>query len=263
MIPWLGEEIAFPPVTAALADPPGLLAAGGDLSPQRLIAAYRRGIFPWYSPGEPILWWSPDPRMVLHPATLKISRSFARTLRNTAYEVRLDSAFDAVIAACAAAPRQGQHGTWISEEMQQAYRRLHRLGYAHSVEIWIGDRLAGGLYGIALGRAFFGESMFSRVSNASKIALAHLCAYLQRRNFGIIDCQMETAHLASLGARPILRRDFIAALESFVDSGDAPGLWDMSAIDGAFRKTGAATDMEHSEPQSPLSAGKGPGDRLK
>lgn len=235
-ITWLGEKIAFPPVTTALADPPGLLAAGGDLSPQRLIAAYRKGIFPWYSPGDPILWWSPDPRMVLHPANMKISRSFARTLRNATYEVRFDSAFDAVIAACATVPRQGQRGTWLTVEMQQAYRQLHEIGYAHSVETWIDGRLAGGLYGIALGRAFFGESMFSCVRDASKIALAHLCAFLQRRDFGIIDCQMETPHLASLGASPISRRDFVAALDALVVCGDGPGHWDQGAIDGAYRQ---------------------------
>lgn len=237
MIPWLPqEEIAFPPVTVALIDPPGLLAAGGDLSPERLITAYRHGIFPWYSPGDPILWWSPDPRMVLIPAELKISRSLARTLRNTEYEVRFDSAFGDVIRACAAAPRDGQHGTWITEEMQQAYLRLHDLGHAHSVETWIEGRLAGGLYGIAIGGVFFGESMFSCVKDASKIALAHLCEHLQRHSFGIIDCQMKTSHLASLGARPIPRRDFIAALELLVDRGDMPGRWSQDAIDGVFRQ---------------------------
>ena len=245
MIPWLGEEIAFPPVTAALADPPGLLAAGGDLSPRRLIAAYRKGIFPWYSPSEPILWWSLDPRMVLHPAELKISRSLSRILRNGSYEVRLDHACGEVIHACATAPREGQHGTWITGEMQQAYQELHRLGYVHSVETWIDGRLAGGLYGVALGRAFFGESMFSCVNNASKIALAHLCAYLQQRSFGIIDCQMETTHLASLGARPIPRSDFVATLESLVDNGDAPGLWPTDGIRDYFRRMGE-TDVQGS-----------------
>lgn len=235
MIPWLDEEPGFPPVESALSDPPGLLAAGGDLSPQRLLAAYRRGIFPWYSAGEPILWWSPDPRMVLRPAELKISRSLMRMLRNASYEVRLDSAFADVVAACAAAPRRGQRGTWISTEMRAAYGRLHALGYAHSVETWIDGRLAGGLYGVAIGRAFFGESMFHCVNNASKVALAHLCAYLQRRNFGIIDCQMETSHLASLGALPIPRCEFIATLKMLVDSDNAPGFWDRNAIDGVFR----------------------------
>jgi leucyl/phenylalanyl-tRNA--protein transferase len=237
MIPWLPQEIIFPPVDSALADPPGLLAAGGELSPQRLIAAYRRGIFPWYSAGDPILWWSPDPRMVLLPDEMKISRSLARTLRNADYEVRLDSAFADVVGACANTARAGQPGTWITTEMQAAYCRLHQAGYAHSVETWIGGRLVGGLYGVALGKVFFGESMFSCVRDASKIALTHLAAYLQRRGFGIIDCQMETAHLASLGARPIPRCDFIAALAALVDAGDAPGQWPADGISGFFRKS--------------------------
>lgn len=235
MISWLPSEPIFPPVETALSEPPGLLAAGGDLSPERLLAAYRRGIFPWYSPGDPLLWWSPDPRMVLYPAELKISRSLTRTLRNASYEVRLDTAFDQVVVACAEAPREGQNGTWISAEMRAAYGRLHALGYAHSVETWIDGQLAGGLYGVAIGRAFFGESMFHCVNNASKVALAHLCVYLQRRNFGIIDCQMETPHLTSLGARLIPRCEFTATLEALVDIGDAPGFWDRNAIDGVFR----------------------------
>jgi leucyl/phenylalanyl-tRNA--protein transferase len=236
MIPWLGEDPVFPPLDTALAEPNGLLAAGGSLDPQRLLAAYRRGIFPWYSAGEPILWWSPDPRMVLVPGELKISRSLAKTLRNADYEVRLDTAFDEVIHACAVKPRDGQPGTWITAEMQQAYRTLHRLGYAHSVETWIGGKLAGGLYGIALGQAFYGESMFSHARDASKIALAHLCAHLKRRGFGIIDCQMETAHLASLGARPIPRRDFAARLDRLCPLGDPPARWPAAAIDGHFRR---------------------------
>jgi len=236
MIPWLSEAPVFPPLETALAEPNGLLAAGGDLDPRRILAAYRRGIFPWYSAGEPILWWSPDPRMVLFPDALKISNSLAKTLRNADYEVRLDSAFDEVIHACAVKPRDGQPGTWITAEMQQAYRALHRLGYAHSVETWIGGKLAGGLYGIALGQAFYGESMFSHVRDASKIALAHLCAHLKRRGFGIIDCQMETDHLASLGARPIPRRDFAARLDELCLRGDPPGHWAPGAIDGHFRR---------------------------
>jgi len=236
MIPWLSEAPVFPPLATALAEPNGLLAAGGDLSPQRLLAAYRNGIFPWYSAGEPILWWSPDPRMALFPDEFKISRSLAKTLRNADYEVRLDTAFDDVIRSCAGTPRDGQAGTWITAEMQQAYRALHRLGYAHSVEIWIAGKLAGGLYGIALGQAFYGESMFSHARDASKIALAHLCAHLKRRGFGIIDCQMKTAHLASLGARPIARRDFAARLDELCLHGDAPGLWPATAIDGHFRR---------------------------
>jgi leucyl/phenylalanyl-tRNA--protein transferase len=236
MIPWLPEDAIFPALGKALAEPNGLLAAGGDLSPRRILAAYRRGIFPWFSRGEPILWWSPDPRMVLLPDELKISRSLAKTLRNANYEVRLNTAFDDVIHACASKPRDGQPGTWITREMQQAYRELHRLGHAHSVETWIDGELAGGLYGIAIGQAFYGESMFAHARDASKIALAHLCAYLKQRGFGIIDCQMETSHLASLGARPIPRSDFAARLDELCARGDAAGHWPAAAIDGHFRR---------------------------
>ena len=237
MIPWLSERILFPPLESALADPPGLLAVGGDLSPERIIAAYRLGIFPWYSQGDPILWWSPDPRMVLRPSELKISRSLSRILRNADYEVRLDSAFADVIRACATSPRNGQRGTWISEEMQQAYICLHQLGHAHSVETWIDDQLSGGLYGIAIGQAFFGESMFSRVRDASKISLAHLCAHLRAHNFGIIDCQMETPHLTSLGARLIPRHDFVAEVTTLVKESSAPKLWQRDEILNHFRRT--------------------------
>jgi leucyl/phenylalanyl-tRNA--protein transferase len=236
MIPWLPETTEFPPLEKALVEPNGLLAAGGDLSPQRLLAAYRRGIFPWFSVGEPILWWSPDPRMVLFPDELKISRSLAKTLRNANYEVRLDTVFCDVIRACADKPREGQPGTWITRKMRQAYCELHRLGYAHSVETWIEGELAGGLYGIAIGRAFYGESMFSDARDASKIALAHLCAYLKLRGFGIIDCQMETRHLASLGAHTIPRRDFAVRLDDLCANDDAPGPWQAAAIDGNFRQ---------------------------
>lgn len=236
MIPWLTTDPTFPPIEKALTEPNGLLAAGGDLSPQRLLAAYRRGIFPWYSADEPLLWWSPDPRMVLFPDQIRITRSLAKTLRHSDYTVRLDTGFDRVIAACAATPRPGQNGTWITTEMQAAYGRLHALGYAHSVETWHGNRLVGGLYGIAIGRAFFGESMFSHATNASKIALTHLCRYLVARGFGIIDCQMETTHLASLGALPISRDDYLARVAAFLDGGDAPGRWPAEGIDGVFRK---------------------------
>ena len=236
MVPWLSEEPVFPPLDTALAEPNGLLAAGGDLNPPRLLAAYRHGIFPWYSAGEPILWWSPDPRMALFPDELKISGSLAKTLRNADYEVRLDTAFGDVIHACAGKPRAAQAGTWITAEMQQAYLALHSLGYAHSVETWVDGKLAGGLYGIALGQAFYGESMFSNVRDASKIALAHLCAHLKQRGFGIIDCQMETRHLASLGARPIPRRDFAARLDELCLLGDAPGRWAADAINGHYRR---------------------------
>lgn len=236
MIPWLYADTPFPPVAQALKEPNGLLAGGGDLLPQRLLAAYRRGIFPWYAPGEPILWWSPDPRMVLFPDAIRITRSLARTLRNADYSVTLDSAFAQVIAACAAAPRPGQNGTWITREMRQAYIHLHALGHAHSVETWRAGRLVGGLYGVAIGRAFCGESMFAHVTDASKIALAHLCRFLAGRGFGIIDCQMETAHLTSLGARPIPRDAYLARLATLVAAEVPPGHWPADGIDGAFRK---------------------------
>lgn len=236
MIPWLPPEPVFPPVDRALAEPNGLLAAGGDLSPARILAAYRQGIFPWFSAGEPILWWSPDPRMVLFPSELNISRSLAKVLRNKAYEVRLDTAFAQVMAACASTPREGQNGTWITAGMQAAYGRLHELGHAHSVEVWMDSKLAGGLYGMALGKAFYGESMFSWRTDASKIALAHLCTHLQRQGFGIIDCQMETTHLASLGARPIPRSYFVALLRRLVTA-DLPGKWPADAVLNAYRVT--------------------------
>ncbi len=215
MIPWLAHDTPFPAVESALRSPNGLLAAGGELSPARLLDAYRHGIFPWFNADEPVLWWTPDPRMVLIPGEFKVSRSLDKVLRNAVYEVRTDTAFEQVMRACAA-PRDGHHGTWIHEDMIAAYCALHRLGYAHSVEVWKDGELAGGLYGMALGRMFYGESMFSRVSNASKIALAHLARQLDRRQFGMIDCQMNTPHLASLGAREIPRSEFIARLQELV-----------------------------------------------
>ncbi len=215
MIPWLGQNDPFPPISSALREPDGLLAAGGDLSPQRLIEAYTHGIFPWFNPGEPILWWSPDPRMVLFPAELKVARSLRKTLKKHDFELRVDTAFREVMAACAE-PRDGQ-GTWITPEMIDAYCELHRLGLAHSVETWVEGRLAGGLYGIGIGRMFFGESMFSRQTDASKIAFVHLVRQLERWNFGMIDCQMKTAHLASLGAREIPRAEFSQRLTELVN----------------------------------------------
>jgi leucyl/phenylalanyl-tRNA--protein transferase len=224
MIPWLEILDDFPPLQSALREPNGLLAVGGDLSPERLLAAYRRGIFPWFSEGDPLLWWSPDPRMVLFPAELKLSRSLVKTLRNSPYEVRFDSAFDQVITGCAA-PRAGASGTWIVDEMQDAYKQLHRLGYAHSAETWIDGELAGGLYGVALGNMFYGESMFTRVRDASKIAFVHLVRHLQARGFGMIDCQMHTRHLASLGAHEIPREEFAARLADLVNCNTVPRLW--------------------------------------
>ena len=294
MIPWLSDNDPFPPVEHALRSPDGLLAAGGKLSPLRLLEAYRHGIFPWFNPGEPVLWWSPDPRMVLIPEEFRVSRSLARVLRNAAYEVRTDTAFERVMRGCAAPRAQnrtGQHGTWIHENMIAAYCELHRLGYAHSVEVWMPKNsfrlqtegesrqqqayemegacitptfpqrgkeqssplragegwgrgvfdstisaqksrrsntedleLAGGLYGVCIGRMFYAESMFSKADNASKIALAHLARQFERWRLGsptpsgtgMIDCQMKTSHLASLGARQIPRGEFIAQLQELI-----------------------------------------------
>ncbi len=228
MIPWLFDRPAFPPVERALREPAGLLAAGGALSPDWLLAAYRQGIFPWYSAGEPILWWSPDPRLVLFPPEIRITRSLRRTLRQRRFEIRLDTAFAEVMAACAA-PREPGGGTWISAEMQAAYLQMHELGYAHSVESWSDGRLVGGLYGMALGSAFFGESMFSRESDASKVALAHLACFLEARNFAVIDCQMTTPHLLSMGAREISRAAFSAGLENWTRVGPPAGRWPAAA----------------------------------
>jgi leucyl/phenylalanyl-tRNA--protein transferase len=224
MIPWLGADTSFPPLESALKEPNGLLAVGGDLAPRRLLAAYRRGIFPWYSEGDPILWWSPDPRMVLVPTELRITRSLAKTLRNAAYEVRFDTAFDDVMRGCAA-PRAGQPGTWITAEMRAAYNRLHELGYAHCAETWIEGALAGGLYGVAIGRMFYGESMFTRRRDASKIAFVHLVRHLRAEGFGLIDCQMHTEHLASLGAREVPRKEFSRRVKELVDYARPPGKW--------------------------------------
>jgi leucyl/phenylalanyl-tRNA--protein transferase len=216
MIPWLGPGDPFPPVERALAEPNGLLAAGADLSEATLLDAYTRGVFPWYSEGQPVLWWSPDPRMVLVPGELRIPRSLRKRLSRRDYEVRADTAFEEVIRACAA-PRRGQEGTWITDHMVEAYLRLHRSGHAHSVETWIGGRLAGGLYGVELGRMFYGESMFARAPDASKIALAHLARQLERRGCGLIDCQMKTPLLARFGAREIPRREFVRRLSELVN----------------------------------------------
>lgn len=231
MVPWLRRNDPFPPLEMALAEPDGpsgLLAAGGDLSLPRLLAAYRHGIFPWFNPGEPILWWSPDPRMVLFPGEFKCARSLKKRLKRADYEVRVDSAFTRVMQSCAA-PRKGQRGTWINPGMVAAYTGLHEAGYAHSFETWMmgeaGPELAGGLYGVALGRVFFGESMFSRRTDASKIALAHLVAEIDARGFELVDCQMSTPHLASLGAREIPRNEFSALLDRFTPGDDPLGKW--------------------------------------
>jgi len=261
LIPWLTDDTPFPSVERALSSPNGLLAAGGELTVPRLLEAYRNGIFPWFNPGEPILWWSPNPRMVLIPGEFKTSRSLAKMLRNSVYEVRSDTVFEQVMRGCAAPRaknRAGHPGTWIDEDMIAAYCALHQLGYAHSVEVWMPKKsfqfqiegetrrqrsnemgsamstamsergsqhsiadeleleLVGGLYGVSIGRMFYGESMFSDVSNASKIALAHLARQLERWQFGMIDCQMNTPHLATLGAREIPRSEFIASLQELI-----------------------------------------------
>ncbi len=215
MIPWLRGNAPFPPVEKALKSPNGLLCAGGDLSPQRLVDAYSRGIFPWFSEGDPILWWSPDPRMVLFPGELKVSRSLRRTVERGAFETRVDTAFAEVIARCAA-PRPNQSGTWIVPEMVRAYTALHELGFAHCVESWRDGELAGGLYGVSLGRVFFGESMFSREPDASKVALVRLVERLRVEGCDLIDCQQATAHLASLGAREIRRKEFAIRVQESI-----------------------------------------------
>jgi len=213
----LNDRLIFPP--PEFAEPEGLLAVGGDLSPSRLLLAYSMGIFPWFSEEEPILWWSPDPRCVLAPAELKISRSLAKTLRQDRFRVGFNEAFPAVVAACADSRRGQGAGTWITGNMQQAYDRLHRLGFAHSVECWQGDELVGGLYGVCLGRCFFGESMFHRATDASKVALVALARRMEEKGWPLIDCQLPNPHLVSLGAKEIPRREFLRHLRS---SGVAP-----------------------------------------
>ena len=225
MISWLGAKSPFPPLSAALDEPNGLLAIGGDLSPARLLAAYRAGIFPWFSEGQPILWWSPDPRMVLHVDEFRVSRSLGKRVRAGIFETRVDSAFRSVIQACADTPRAGQGGTWITPVMIDAYCELHRLGYAHSGESWLDGQLVGGLYGLALGRMFFGESMLAHETDASKVALVQLVASLQRLHVPLIDCQQETRHLAAFGARSIPRVTFAAHLAELIHSADPPTGW--------------------------------------
>ncbi len=208
---WITEDSppgTFPDIESALIEPNGLLAIGGDLRPERLLCAYRRGIFPWYSDGQPILWWSPDPRAVLFPQRFHVSRSLRRLMKRRPFEITVDKDFGGVLRGCAA-PRRDQNGTWITGTMASAFDRLHGLGHAHSVECWQDGMLAGGLYGVATGRVFFGESMFSAVSNASKLALAHLCSL----GFELIDCQIPNTHLSRLGAEMIDRRDFAALLD--------------------------------------------------
>lgn len=228
MIPWLTPLDPFPPVEEALAEPNGLLAAGADLSAARLLDAYRRGIFPWFGEDDPLLWWSPDPRMVLMTGELHVSRSLRRVIKSGRFRVTLDTAFREVMAGCAA-PRADEGGTWITAEMTEAYQRLAALGFAHSVDVWAGDHLAGGLYGVAIGRMFYGESMFSRQADASKAALATLVAQLERWGFEMIDCQMASAHLASLGAREIPREEFVRNLQRLTAQPPVASPWRLDA----------------------------------
>lgn len=218
MLPWLDlASLQFPDLNTALAEPNGLLAVGGDLSSARLIAAYRHGCFPWYQDDQPLLWWSPDPRTILLPEQLHVSRSLRKVLRQDQFNVTFDRNFSEVIHACAE-PRHDDDGTWITEEMQAAYLQLHQQGYAHSVEVWQNDTLVGGLYGIAIGQLFFGESMFSRVSNASKVGFVALVNALKNAGFVLIDCQMPTEHLISLGAHSIPRQAFADYLNRYLDT---------------------------------------------
>lgn len=231
MIPWLETGTSFPPTTLALgsdSDAPGLLAASQDLTLGRLQRAYRAGIFPWFSPGQPVLWWSTNPRMALTPSEFKVSRSFKKTLRkfvgSPECEIRINHAFDAVIQACAQTARIGQNGTWIVKDIQLAYRQWHQLGAVHSFETWVNGQMVGGLYGVSLGRMFFGESMFSWQADGSKIALAALVCFCRANQIDLIDCQQETSHLASMGARPRPREEFEAHLRGVIDL-PPPPVW--------------------------------------
>jgi leucyl/phenylalanyl-tRNA---protein transferase len=224
---WLsryGQADVFPPVAEALTEPNGLLAAGGDLEPERLLAAYKQGIFPWYQEGQPILWWSPDPRAVLLAHDLKISRSLRRSVAKRGFEFRVDTEFDRVVAACAE-PRHDGGGTWITAEMAEAYGRLHRMGWAHSFETWADGRLVGGLYGVAIGRVFFGESMFTRATDASKVALVHAVDLLRSRKTEIIDCQVASAHTRSLGAVVMPRAEFLSLIAELCAYPSRPEMW--------------------------------------
>ncbi|OGI43872.1 MAG: leucyl/phenylalanyl-tRNA--protein transferase [Candidatus Muproteobacteria bacterium RBG_16_64_11] len=217
------NDLRFPPVETST--PEGLVAVGGDLRPERLLAAYRHGIFPWYGADQPILWWSPDPRTVLFPAKLKIARSLRKTLRQGKFRVTLDQAFDTVMRACAGPRGDQPSGTWITPAMHEAYVRLHALGHAHSVEAWDDGQLVGGLYGVALGAAFFGESMFSRATDASKVAFVHLVRQLEAWGYALVDCQVASAHLFSLGAEEIPRTDFLAQLAAALARPGRPAPW--------------------------------------
>ena len=219
----LDDRIVFP--DPELADETGLLAVGGDLSPERILLAYSMGIFPWYSEGEPVMWWSPDPRMILLPEDLKVTKSLKQSISNKGFEIKFDSRFEEVITGCSETPRKDQDGTWITEEMKQAYLHLHKLGFAHSVETYFNDELVGGLYGISIGRAFFGESMFYIKRDASKIALYYLVRKLKNWKFHFIDTQVETKHLKSMGARVVSRHKFLILLNRALNFPTVKGKW--------------------------------------
>lgn len=221
------DPTRFPPVEEA--DEDGILAVGGDLSPQRLVEAYRRGIFPWYSEGLPILWHCPDPRFALEPKKMHVPKSLRKVMRRGTYEVRLDTAFEAVIDGCAKTRRPGQRGTWITRDMRKAYVRLHQLGLAHSAEAWVGDELMGGLYGVSLGAVFYGESMFARADDASKVAFATLVEWLMTWGVELVDCQQETEHLKRFGAEPWPRTKFVAELERLMQFPTRQGRWSLTA----------------------------------
>jgi leucyl/phenylalanyl-tRNA--protein transferase len=225
MIHWLRPDTGFPPISEALTEPNGLLAAGGELSVNLLLEAYSRGIFPWYGQGQPVLWWAPDPRMVLFVGEFRVTRSLRKVVRQKKFDIQIDSLFRDVVEACAATPRLGQIGTWITPAIIDAYCELHLRGHAHSVEALHDGRLVGGLYGVSIGRMFFGESMFARETDASKVALVHLIAMLARASFPMVDCQQETSHLSSFGARPIPRREFAERLTPLVHSTTPVGAW--------------------------------------
>lgn len=224
-LPWLNENLQlFPALDSALEDPNGLLAAGGDLSPERIQSAYRQGVFPWFEQDQPILWWSPNPRSVIYVEQFKPSRSLSKTIRKNRYQVTFDTAFDDVIKACAK-PREGQEGTWITEQMIAAYIRLHKLGVAHSIESWSDGQLVGGLYGLAIGQVFFGESMFSHSTDASKVAFASMVNWLKTWNYSLIDCQVSNPHLTSLGALELPRDQFVEELNQRVSLPPSKNAW--------------------------------------
>lgn len=252
MVAWLEPNDPFPPVEAALdagSDAPGLLAASCELTPQRLLLAYRNGIFPWYSEGQPVLWWSPDPRMVLCPAELSVSQTFRKTLRRVLrdpdWEIRVDAGFTDVMMQCALAPRRGQCGTWITDDIIAAYGALHTAGLAHSVETWWRGERVGGLYGVALGRMFYGESMFAQRTDASKIALAALASYARSTGIEMLDCQQSTAHLTSLGGREVSRRAFVAHVRRAI--AETPPAWrfDKRVLEGLV--AGNSAERPHSD----------------